>query len=126
MGRSKTPEATAAKLRAANLGKRMTEETKAKISAANKGRKLTVQDRVRRSLTAIMQNRGERLNERIAADPALAARTRERRREGAAKATAALQRELARRAAKPIRISEGMRLRWEGTRDLRKLAPERL
>lgn len=69
MARSKTPEATAAKLRAINLGKRMSEETKAKISAANKGRRLTMQDRVRRSFVAIHTDRAERLNERIAADP---------------------------------------------------------
>lgn len=59
-------------------GRPLSAEHRANISAANKGRKLTVMDRVRRSYTAIEQERAEKLNARIAADPELVRARRER------------------------------------------------
>lgn len=80
MGRSKTPEATAAKISASLRHRRLTEEHRAKISAANKGRELTAEERHIRSCVAKVQCRGDKLNARIAADPVQAAARRERSR----------------------------------------------
>lgn len=100
-----------AKIAATLTGRKLTPEHKANISAANKGRKLTMSDRVLRSLTAMMQDRGAKLNAMLAANPDVDAARR-------AKASANIQKiNDARRAAKlalspAVHVSASMRRLW--------------
>lgn len=76
-------------MRERQLGRKMSAETKAKISASNRGRKLTVMDRVRRSLLAIQQDRGEKLNAYLEAHPEVGAARIAKVRESLKRANAA-------------------------------------
>src|SRR4051812_10817253 len=67
----KTPPSPAerAKTAATLTGRKLTQQHKDNISAGNLGRKLTMSDRVLRSLTAMLQDRGARLNAWLAENP---------------------------------------------------------